>query len=89
MSSVSEIKFTCEACGQSFPADPDTMVEYFIGGPDDMTEAKAAALREMDEEDLRVNHLTREQVNRLLAGEPVAVGAICLCKKCQDAGEEE
>ena len=97
---MSNLTFTCQICGKDFPADPDTMVESGMSGvctnPDcdcheDIPEDEiltADQLATMSDYALSEIGLTPTQRDELLATGEVTTGGMCICKPCQDAGQQ-
>lgn len=88
---MEDIKFKCEECGKEFDPDPDTMRELHIGSElvpeEDTTISELPSpeeLSSMSEFHLSELGLTTDDRDKLLRGEDVVVGAICVCKECQD-----
>ena len=100
-----QLTFTCEECGKQFDPDPDAMVELQMGAEcpccDGVDHAEvermlesgeaitAEQLAELDEEELKELGLTTADREKLLNGEPVGIGGMCLCRECQDRLAEE
>jgi len=90
-----EFKFKCQQCGKLFEPDPDSMVEMHWT-PQEATEAEAAAAEEdgsvitaeqlaaMSPDELEEMGLTEEAREKMLRGEEVAAGGLCICTDCQD-----
>lgn len=94
-----DIKFKCEECGKLFDPDPDSMVECHLS-PELVSDEEAdkyeaeggitpEQLEAMDETSLREIGLTAEQRKRLLNGEEITTGGMCICVECQDRLAEE
>lgn len=93
------MNFTCSECNKDFPADPDCVLESFIGvecemDPADSWKQQPAPRRvELSPEDREAAKaeldLTDAELDRVLAGEPVVNGGVIICKECQDRLCEE
>lgn len=94
-SSDETVQFKCEECGKLFEPDPEAMVELTMGGQceccDGFTEKGESGesytpeeIAAMNADQLEEIGLTPETREKLLAGEEVTVGAMCLCRCCQD-----
>lgn len=94
-----EIKFKCDECGKLFDPDPDSMVECHLS-PEVVSHEEAEAyeaeggitpeqLAAMDETALREIGLTADQREKLLNGEDITSGGMCICVECQDRLDEE
>jgi DNA-directed RNA polymerase subunit RPC12/RpoP len=89
-----EIKFECSQCGKQFDPDPDSMVELHWESKQVQVDEVADGLtteelRSMSTEDLREFGLTAELRERMLRGEEVTAGGMCICIECQDRLAEE
>jgi hypothetical protein len=98
---MSDVKFQCQECGKEFDPDPDTMRELSMTGecpccdgisPEETEELLASGeaftgeqLEKMSDYELSEIGLSPQDRDNLLAGASVSVGAICLCKDCQDS----
>ncbi len=95
-----DLKFTCQVCGAQIEAEPDVIRETFLS-PVLVTEEehnKALSegdvitpdqLRAMSHQELEEIGLTPNDRDKLLNGETVETGAMCVCKKCQDEAANE
>lgn len=81
-----EFYFKCEMCGESFPADPNTMLEC------------SANFRAIDPSTGEIVELDEDTVKEIMNEakddpelSPFLKGAICVCLKCQEkfAGEAQ
>jgi len=81
-----EILFTCEICGKSFPADPDTMLECSAN-----FRAIDSETGEMVDVDDELHKRIIDEARKDPAIGPFLKGAICVCAECQDefASEED
>jgi len=87
-----DLKFKCEECGKEFDPDPDTMMETHwcavyepaFGEPENTHAADAVVLEEATDDELKMAGLDREAAQKILAGEEVVAGAMCICRECQD-----
>lgn len=100
-----DLKFTCEECGKVFDPDPDTMLEIQWVEiqwdakivPDweaSIMEDKGQVItreliEESSDEDLEKIGITPELKKKMLNGETVSAGAMCICIECQDRLAEE
>ena len=96
MNDSDDLKFTCQACGREFEPETEAMVEVgfsrelFRQGdplPEDMITPEQLAA--MSEYELQEIGLTLEDREKLMRGEPVDTGAVCLCEACREEIFEE
>lgn len=91
------MNFKCQECGKDFEPDPDTMMECHVSAEwadEDGEEWKGQSepmemTPEMREQAKKQLGCDDEQLDRLLSGEEVVCGALCICKECQDRMHEE
>lgn len=84
--------FTCDECGKDFPADPETMVEEGVSAHHDIVpgeewkhDGHTPELSPEDREKVKGElGVSDEELDRILSGEMVTIGGICICKPCQD-----
>jgi hypothetical protein len=74
-----EFFFTCEFCGEQFPADPDTML---------ICKADFKCEDPQTGEVIPINEDIRQYILHTAANDPeigpFLKGAVCICVKCQD-----
>jgi hypothetical protein len=93
------MNFKCQICGKEFPADPDCMVEAGFSPvlesdddielEDDEEIIDEDQLKKMSEYELNEIGLSLEDRDKLLNGEDITTGGMCICKECQDKMEDE
>lgn len=98
------ITFNCQMCGHEFEPEPDSFLETGFSSdyhPADLSEkdleemvASGAAitsdkLEAMSEYELSEIGLSLQDREKLLVGSTVEIGAMCVCKECQDEMDAE
>jgi hypothetical protein len=89
-----EFLFTCDECGRKFPAEPAAIVDSGMSASccerdadpadDSIERISAFELESLTESELAELGLTTESRDRLLSGEDVVTGTMCICTDCQD-----
>jgi hypothetical protein len=86
-----ELQFQCQVCGEAFEAESEAMIEVHFTAEEESPEeeesrrgSSGSRLHDELEEQLRLIDLTEEDQEKLMAGEEVVIGAVCLCRECRE-----
>lgn len=93
--SEEELLFECSECGKKFPPDPDSIHEVEMGSilmpesvaQEEVEKGNAMSIEEakkLTDEDLKQMDMSRDDLNKIIRGEDVAVGGVCICPECMD-----
>ena len=88
---MEEIQFTCSECKRQFDPDPDCVLVLQADAAMDFGDGAEpepcddCELSPEDREDAKAEFgVNDEELDLMLAGNPVDVGGIIICKDCQD-----